>query len=168
MSECAASLGKSPNTISFITNTDMFRDFHAARLVEWRKMHDLRISGKLMAVAEEGLDITLELMKDKRGKLPPQFLKDVTTMGLEALGYGPKAGPTIVNNVDSRTQSVVVPVDAAALTEAREALRLAEARRGAVTVDAVVEKVDGIAAEGSGTSETAREVGGAAISLDDL
>jgi hypothetical protein len=126
--DIAASLGKAPTTISMISNTDLFRDYHAQRRQEFQKSHDFILSSKLGRVAEKGLDLLLEVMETKRTSVPLAQLVAITNSSLENLGYGPKAQPQAPVQVNVH-QQVAVPVSAGALEEARDALRRSEAKQ---------------------------------------
>lgn len=130
LSDCAAELGKHPNTISLIVNTDMFRDFLQRRKDEWRANHDFSLSHKLHDVAEKSMDILIDKMEKQGDKLPTNLVAEIATSALDRLGYGPKQAPGVAVSVaqDNRVQ---IAVDATALAEAREAMRLAEEKRAA-------------------------------------
>lgn len=126
----AAKLGKGPNTISMIANSDMFRTYHAKRMEEFRAAHDTRIRTRLTDVAEMGLDLILISMERKKDQVPMEILAEVTTGALDRLGYGTKASPQVVINNNADQRSVTIQgVSAAGLEEARLALRKAEELR---------------------------------------
>lgn len=129
LKDCALDLNKSANTISMIVNTDMFREYLARRKEEWRQNHDFAIISKVTAVAELSLDVLLEKMEKKRDQIPMNLVNEVATSALDRLGYGPRREPSVSVNVEQNDNRVVVAVDAKALAEARDAMRLAEERR---------------------------------------
>ena len=127
LTDCALALNRSYNTIILIAGTDLFRDFHAQRMAEYRRTHDFALAHKLTAVAEEALDLTLATLKKKGDQVPLANLVEITSSSLEKLGYGAK--PTQPSVVVNNNQQVIVPVSASELVEAREALRRSEQRR---------------------------------------
>lgn len=132
MQDIAALLGKHPNTVSMIVNTDMFREYFAQRKEAWRQDHDHALRAKLTDVATESLDIVLEQLKAKRTQIPLNVALKVTESALDRLGYAPSSGPEVVvnNTVDARQQSVSVQgLSASELEEARQALRRVEQTR---------------------------------------
>lgn len=139
MQDCARDLDRGYNTILMITNTDMFRDYLNTRKAEWRAAHDFGIVDKLTRVAEGSLDLILDNMKKKGDQIPMKMLNEIATGTLDRLGYAPASTPAVQVNVDQRDQRkqvlVTTPVSPAALEEARDALRLAEQRRAALTID---------------------------------
>jgi hypothetical protein len=126
--DCAAELNRHPNTISMIAGTDMFREYMAQRREEWRQHHDFALISKVTKVAEAGLDVLLEKLEKKKDQIPMQLVTEVAMSALDRLGYGPRREPAVAVNVQQNDNRVVVAVDANALAEAREAMRLAEAR----------------------------------------
>lgn len=128
--EIAKSLGKNANTVSMIVNTDLFRDYHAQRKQEFQGASDFMLSNKLTKVAEKGLDLLLDVMAKKGDQVPLSQLVAITDSTLKNLGYGaPAPAGVSVNVQQNNNPTVVVPVSAGALSEARDALRLAEQRR---------------------------------------
>jgi hypothetical protein len=133
MKDCAAELQKHPNTISMITNTDMFREYHSQRQAEWRERHDFGLRQKLTMVADKSLDILLDQLDKKQDQIPIGMVKSTVTDALDRLGYLPSAqsGPAVNVNIDNSQKAVTVQVSANDLAEARMAMRQAEeSRRG--------------------------------------
>lgn len=135
MGDIATELGRAPNTISMIVNTDLFQEYLARRKEEWRKTHDFSIMAKMTEVAELALDSVAEQFKKKKDQIPLPIAVEAMTSALDRLGYGTKQQPAVsvqVNQDNSnRSQTVVVQgVSATALEEARAALRVAEGKRG--------------------------------------
>lgn len=130
--DIAKHLDKHPNTISLIARTDVFKTYLAQRKDEWKQTHDFSLASKLNDVAEKGLGAISDILDKQKDKVPMKFLQEVTLGALDRLGYAPNQTPGVqVNNYNAVTsQPVVVPVPMAALEEARDALRLAERRRG--------------------------------------
>lgn len=130
LADCARDLGRHAVTIRYIVNSDMFREFHAQRRQEWREHHDFAIVSRMTKVATKSLDVLLEKMDKQADKIPMQLITELATSSLDRLGYAPKTGPAVQVNVgDNRTQTINAPVTAAALEEARDALRAAERKR---------------------------------------
>lgn len=124
LGDCAIALDKSPGTISMIVNSDLFKDYYAARRNDWKERHDQAIVSKTAKIAEFGLDLILEKMQAKRDTVPIGVLKEVTDSALNRLGYGVKPvgtpvppGSTINGNVQ------IVQVSAQDLAEARAVIR---------------------------------------------
>lgn len=133
MKECALALDRSYNAVSMISSTDMFKRYLDERKAQWRDCHDFQLAAKLHEVAGKGLDLILNQMEKKGDQIPMQRLESLTTSALTNLGYGQPVTPAVqVNNFqqDNRQQVMVsAPVSAAALEEARDALRSAERKR---------------------------------------
>ena len=129
MAECAKDLGRHPTTVRYVANSDMFREFHAQRREEWQRHHDFAIISRVTRVAERSLDLILDKMEKQADKIPMQLITDIATASLDRLGYAPQQTPQVSVNIDQRNQMVAVPVFAAALEEARDALRAAEQKR---------------------------------------
>lgn len=155
--QMAAELGKSVHTISAIMQTDIFKEFHAQRMAEWRQRHDDAVRHRLLSIADQSLDILAEQMEKKRDQIPMAMVQEVAMSALDRLGYSPQSAAVQVN-VDNRNQSVVIQgVSATELEEARMAMRLAEAanrgsslavprHRGAYDIEPkpVVDLLDGL------------------------
>jgi hypothetical protein len=128
--DCAKDLNRSVATLRYVANSDMFREFHAQRREEWRRHHDFAIISRVTQVAEKSLDLILDKMEKQADKIPMQLITDIATASLDRLGYAPQQTPSVAVNIqDNRTQTISVPVTAAALEEARDALRAAEQKR---------------------------------------
>jgi hypothetical protein len=94
----AARLGRHPNTISAITNSDLFRARWAQRRAQFDMALDMHLSQKLAQVAEKALQHTITALDKKQDTIPLPILKDLALGSLEKLGYGPpKGGGTDVN-----------------------------------------------------------------------
>lgn len=126
--EIALHLKKHPNTVSAITNTDLYREYEAQRLQAYRDRADTDLRIRMTSVATKALD-SLEIQLDKkRDQVPLEVAREIAESTLDRLGFAPQRGPSVVvqNN-----QQVVLPnaVSPAALEEARSALRAVEQRR---------------------------------------
>lgn len=132
MSDCARELNRHAATVRYIVNSDMFRDFHAQRRNQWRESHDFAIVSRITKVATKSLDVILDKMEKQADKIPMQLITEIATASLDRLGYAPAAPASQASvsvNIDNRSQMMSVPVTAAALEEARDALRAAEQKR---------------------------------------
>lgn len=136
LTECAKALGKAVNTINYITSTDMYRDYFARRREEWTKLHDLSLIVKTTKVAEKALDLMAEKMEKQGDKLPMNLVTEVATSALDRLGYAPKPPSASVEvNVNNDNRTVMVPISAGALEEARDAIRAAEKARALASLE---------------------------------
>jgi hypothetical protein len=129
----AARLGRSPVTIGYIVNSDLFRARYAQRRDQFNEALDTRLIGKLAKVAELSLDLTLESLEKKRTTVPLPLLHEVSDKALARLGYGPKQNGTpattvVVNNSSSGSVSIPSTVSPEALQNARDMLRTIEGR----------------------------------------
>lgn len=127
----AERLGKSPITIGYIVNSDLFKFQLAQRREQFTKDLDARLIGKLANVAEKALDLTLDRLEKVQTAVPLALLNDISNKSLDRLGYGPKAAPPSVqvNVQQNNTTQVAAPVSAEALRDARATLRTIEAVR---------------------------------------
>lgn len=130
--QIAEDLGKHPNTVYQICDTDLFKDYYAKRLADFRANHDFSIINKTTKVAEVSLDILLEGLQTKRTAVPIGVVNEIATSALERLGYGTQQAPLVQVNQDNR--SVSVAVNTSTLEEARMAIRQVEEmkRRGSI------------------------------------
>lgn len=141
----AGRLGRTPASIGYIVNSDLFKARYAQRRDRFNDELDSRLTGKLAQVAEKALDFTLEALDKKRDNVPLPLLHEISDKALSRLGYGPKGGaavaPTVVvqNNV-SASAGVQVPVSREALASARENLRTIEGIRAGLVPEASVVK----------------------------
>jgi hypothetical protein len=132
MTDCARALNRHHATVRYVANSDMFREFHAQRRNMWREGHDFAIMSKMTQVAEKSLDVILSKLEKQSDRIPMQLVTEIATASLDRLGYapnGPGIGVPVQVNIDNRQQTVSVPVTAAALEEARDALRAAEQKK---------------------------------------
>lgn len=131
LKDCAKELGKHPQTINLIARTDMFKEYFQRRREEWTKMHDFALVAKTTKVAEAALDLMADKLEKQGDKIPMNLLNEVAVGTLDRLGYAPNKvqSPSVNVNVNSDNRVVMVPIDAGALQEARDAIRAAEARR---------------------------------------
>ena len=126
--DIAAAMGKHPNTISMITNTDLFKTYFAKRKAEWRERHDFAIMSKTADIALLGLDLIHKKMEEKQTQIPLRDLKEVAGDALDRLGFGEKQPPLVQINQSAvdQSQKVFIAVGKDELEEAQQALRLAE------------------------------------------
>lgn len=129
----ASRLGRSPVTIGYIVNSDLFKARYSQRRDQFNEELDTRLIGKLAKVAELSLDLTLESLEKKRTAVPLPLLHEVSDKALARLGYGPKQGTAAqiaVNvNQNNATAQVATPVSAEALAAARHTLKTVEQSR---------------------------------------
>jgi hypothetical protein len=126
LKECASALGKHANTISAIAQTDLFKRYLEERKREYRERHDFALVTKVTKVASLSLDILAEQLETKRTAVPIRDIAAISSSALERLGYGVQQPAAAVQvNVNNNPPAI----SASALSEAREALRLAEERK---------------------------------------
>ncbi len=125
----ALRLGRSPNMIYLIVNSDLFKARYAQRRDRFNEDLDHRLIGKLASVAEKAIDFTLEAMDKKRESIPLPLLQEIQKSALDRLGYGPReAQPAQQVTVNASGNEVSISVTSGALAAAREKLRNLEAR----------------------------------------
>lgn len=137
--DVAAKLQKHPNTISAITNTDMYRDYEAQRLQAYRDRADADLRTRLTRVASKTLEAIEDHLDKKKDQVPLDIARELAVDALDRLGFAPKVGPAVVVNNNPQTVNLPVAITANHLEEAREALRAVERRRlseGAVLLEA--------------------------------
>jgi IS30 family transposase len=126
--DIAAHLGKHVNTVSAIVSTDLYREYEAQRMQEFRNQSDNELRMKLTGIATQTLDIVQAQLNKKHDQIPLKIAAELMESTLDRLGFAPQPMTTqvVVNN-----QQLVLPnaVSAAALEEARSALRAVEQRR---------------------------------------
>lgn len=129
VADCARALGRTPQTLYLVTNSDIFRTRYEQR----RKEHFSTLSDSILLrttrVAAKSLEILEERMETMPEKITTKQILDVTNSTLSALGYGDK-GPTTQVNVNSQPQ-VQVTVSPDVLLEARERMRVAQQQNAA-------------------------------------
>lgn len=127
LKQCAQELNRGYNTICFIANSDMFKEYYARRRQEWQESHDFAIRNKLTHATELGLDILIEQMTSKRSQIPMAPLAKMVESSLDRLGFAPKSQPAAVVQINNENKTVVVQgVSAADLSDARDRLRAVE------------------------------------------
>lgn len=128
--DLAAHFGRSPGTISTIINSDAFKAYLSQRRREYEKNLDQEVRGKLLNVANKGLDFLLDGLEKKRDSIPIGQLQDIVDKSLKNLGYGPEGpkSPSVSVNVNQHNtpSSVPVSVGLADLEAARAALRASQ------------------------------------------
>jgi hypothetical protein len=122
LKDTAARLGRAATTISSVVSSDLFKARWVQRREQFNQALDERLTRKLAAVAEKGLDAQIEILEKKRDTIPLPVLNETVKNSLDRLGYGPSptAPPPVVvnNNV----------VSAEALAKARENLKTIEGK----------------------------------------
>lgn len=132
----AERLGRSPVTVGYIVNSDLFKARYAQRRDQFNEDLDTRLIGKLAKVAELSLDLTMEQLEKKRTAVPLPLLNDIMSKSLDRLGYGPKpTNPSVQVNVQQNNGAqaqIATPVSASVLEEARASLRQVEQSRSQI------------------------------------
>jgi hypothetical protein len=123
--DAAAFFGVTKEWMYQLTNSDVFKTLFEER----RKVHNGMVSSsvieKTTALTEMAIDQLSERVASQGSVMTPGFLKSVTQMGLEALGYDGKGGgrpPSNPSPAGAPVQVNVITVSADALAEARERL----------------------------------------------
>lgn len=130
MYECARALKKAPSTISLIVNSDVFKAHYDERRRHWQELHDHSIVHKTTRIAEESLDLTLEVLKQRRTSVPLSQLVTISESALGRLGYGVRGQPGQVTvNVGPGAGASVVAIPRGVLAEARSGLRAVEQQK---------------------------------------
>jgi hypothetical protein len=138
--EIALHFGRAPGTISTIINSDAFKAYLSKRRAEYEGNLDQEVRGKLLNVANKGLDFLLEGLEKKRDTIPIGQLQEVVDKSLKNLGYGVDKSPAVNVNVNQPSPQVSVAVSLEDLDAARMALRASqEAPRPAVIEQPQVE-----------------------------
>lgn len=152
--DIAKALNRSPNTISAIISTDLFRTYLQQRKTAWVADHDFALRSRLTEVAVKGLDLLSDALDQKQLKVTQ--LTEIVETSLDRLGYAPSTGPqTVVNvgNVDQRQQTLNVSSDV--LREARDKMRVVEQQKAGqslpeATVSSPVDLATSLEATGVG------------------
>lgn len=128
--EIAEQFGVSPVTVSYVSNSDMFKMRLEERRAKFQSQVDgtaiERLQGKIAGVAERALDLMDEKIQLERQTMGIEATRETAEMALKALGYGvPRAqsaqSTTVVNVVVSRDdlararERMAPPVEVAAL-----------------------------------------------------
>ena len=120
--DTAARLGRHPNTISAICNSDLFKSRWEQRRAQFSMALDLHLSNKLARVAEKALDHTLAALDRTQDKTPLPILKDLAMQSLDRLGYGPSRSESPSAQVNVNVQSGAASAEG--LERARRAIEL--------------------------------------------
>lgn len=164
LQDCALELNKAYGTIAFIVRTDLFQEYLSQRRAQWQKEHDFAIVSKVTRVAEKALDLIHDKMEKQADKIPMQLVTEVAMSALDRLGYAPKPASSVNVNVNTGQQVVMMPISAAALEEARDAIRVAEQKRAMEQR----ETLELSASEASGVSTTDAQIDVEPNDLSDL
>jgi hypothetical protein len=122
LTDCAARLGRHPNTVQTIARSDLFNARFAQRRAQYEEALNQRLVAKLTRVADLSLDNTILVLEKKRDAVPLPLLNDITKTALDRLGYSParEAGSAVQVTLNNNV------VSAEALAQAREKLKLVE------------------------------------------
>lgn len=144
--DLAAHFNRSPGTISTIINSDAFKAYLSRRRREYEQSLDQEVRGKLLNVANKGLDFLLDNLEKKRDAVTIPVLQDVIDKSLKNLGYGQTNSPQPAVNVNIANQQnpsvVPVAVGLADLEQARAALRASQTPSPAPVIDQPVVEVE--------------------------
>jgi hypothetical protein len=129
--EIAKHLGKNPNTVSMIANTDLFKVYFADRRRQYSEVHDAALVQRMTRLAVQGLDELSVQLEKKKDLIPIRQVAEITMGALDRLGYSPnKPSPAVV--VNNTNQTLVTPnASLGALQEAQAAMRQLEASKKA-------------------------------------
>lgn len=164
--DIAAALGKQPNTISMIINTDIFRTYLQQRKTAWVAEHDFALRTRLTEVATKGLDLIADVLEKKGDQIPLQRLAAITESSLDRLGYAPSSGPQVVVNTGTIDQSQkTLNVSSDVLREARDKMRVIEQEKAGQSLPepsltpatSTLEAPEGAALRADSVSETEAE-----------
>lgn len=167
LKDIARELGRTPQTISSITGTDMFKAQLRARRDEWTEKHDAGILARTTKIAELALDGIIENLEKRRDKVPLPLLNEITDTALERLGYGTDKTPLVqVNNTNVDNSQKTVSITTSDLAEAREVMRSLEQRRNVAPLPPpeplpVGASVEAVTVEAEPTSDKGMESFGA-------
>lgn len=122
MKDCAAALGKTPQTLYLVTNSDVFK----LRYEERRKAHFDGLSQGILLrtarVAEKSLAILEDRLEKNPEALSTKAILDTANSTLERLGYG--APPPAQTNIQVNAQpQVAVTISQDILQDARDKMR---------------------------------------------
>jgi hypothetical protein len=123
--ERAARLKYSPEYLSLVMNTDMFKALYEERRAAFNARLDASIQQKAGQAANLALDLVIDSLEKKRDKIPFAELSEFTDRTLERLGYGVKPS----TNVNVGVQLVAPPITKEELAKARGDLRAVEDSR---------------------------------------
>lgn len=124
--DLAAHFKRAPGTISTIINTDAFKAYLRQRRAQYEASLDQEVRGKLLNVANRGLDFLLDGLEKKRDSIPINVLQDVVDKSLKNLGYGESRAPAVNVNVNQPPSTVSVAVGLEDLEAARRAIRASQ------------------------------------------
>jgi hypothetical protein len=137
--DMAARFKCSEMAIGLITNSDIFRAHFAARRKEFSEGLDATLHQELGKIAIKSLGIMSAVLEKKGDAIPLMQLAEISDKVLDRLGYGiqaeaPTPAPSGTVNVftapvQNNNTSVTVPVTAADLEAARQALRRSESMK---------------------------------------
>lgn len=125
--DIAAHFNRAPGTISTIINSHAFQAYLRKRREEYTGALDAQVRGKLLKVADRGLDFLLDGLEKKRDSIPIDTLQRTVDASLKSLGYGAAAAPSVKVDIHNDRNTVVpVAVGLDDLEAARRALRASQ------------------------------------------
>lgn len=126
LKDCAAALGRAPQTLYIVTNSDVFKLRYEQRRREHFESLSQGILLRTARVAEKSLEILEDRLENSPEKLSTKQILDTANSTLERLGYGTPAAPQTTVNVHAQPQ-VSVTVSPDILSDAREKMRQVQA-----------------------------------------
>lgn len=106
MSEIAAAFHYTPAWLSTLVHSDVFQRELSKRRAAWQNVHDARLSGRILKVAELALDRMVDALEPGEGEQPvsASTANEIGKTALSALGFiGQKkdsgAQVAVVNNI---------------------------------------------------------------------
>lgn len=122
LKDCAAALGRTPQTLYLVTNSDVFK----LRYEQRRKEHFESLSQGILLrtarVAERSLEILEQRLENEPEKISTKAILETANSTLERLGYGAPAPAQTNISVNAQPQ-VAVTVSPDILSDAREQMR---------------------------------------------
>jgi len=135
LKEAATYFDVHPQYIYIIHNSDCFKQYWADRSGKTSSEVLADVKDRMLAVTEMALDRIADRLDSQGSVMPVDTLVGISALGMKSLGYGVKAGPTVVVNNNH--------VDPALLEQARQRMRerhgieAAEARHTATDLQEV-------------------------------
>lgn len=133
--DTAKRLKKASGTISLVVRSDFFKARWLQRRDQFNAEMHARLTRKMASVAEQSLDLTARVLKQKGESIPLPQLDAINKNILDRLGYAPQPSGGVNVNVNAASVAQATApsssVSAAALASARENLRKLEAMNAA-------------------------------------
>lgn len=123
LQDIAAKIGKHPNTLSAIINTDMFKAAFSQRRQQFDMRYDAVLTDKTQKVADCTLDAILTVLEKKKDQIPLGQLLSINESAMKRLGYGVESPASTVVNVNQQNVQLPPTISRSDLEEARMAVR---------------------------------------------